>query len=186
MLRPGVAHHLATLAYAVIACAPEPVAGDAGVANGAAAVASERAPAGIPRVWLALGGETFTLELAADPDTRYRGLSGRTHIDRNGGMLFVYPDEAPRGMVMRECFVPIDVAFLDASGTIVALWAMSVEPPRAANEPRRAYERRLPIYRSGAPARFAIEVAGGRLARLGLVPGSKIALDVAALDALVR
>ena len=30
------------------------------------------------------------------------------------------------------------------------------------------YERRLPEYRSGAPAQFAVEVAGGRLAQLGV------------------
>ena len=137
-------------------------------------------------VWLALGGETFTLELAADPVSRYRGLSGRSRIGRNGGMLFVYPDAAPRGMVMRDCPVPIDVAFLDASGRIVALSEMAPELPRAAGESRAAYERRLPIYRSGAPARFAIEVAGGRLAGLGVALGDEIVLDTDALAALAR
>ena len=137
-------------------------------------------------VWLALGGETFTLELAADPVSRYRGLSGRSRIGRNGGMLFVYPDAAPRGMVMRDCPLPIDVAFLDASGRIVALSEMAPELPRAAGESRAAYERRLPIYRSGAPARFAIEVAGGRLAGLGVALGDEIVLDTDALAALAR
>ena len=145
------------------------------------------APPAAPRsVWLVLGGETFTLELAADPVSRHRGLSGRGRIDRNGGMLFVFPDVAPRGMVMRDCPAPIDVAFLDASGRIVALSEMAPELPRAAGEPRAAYERRLPIYRSGAPARFAIEVAGGRLAGLGVAVGDKIVLDTDALATLVR
>ena len=170
MLRPGAALLLVWLAWVPTACAEEVAA-----------------PTSAPRgVWLALGGETFTLELAADPVSRYRGLSGRSRIDPNGGMLFVFPDAAPRGMVMRDCLAPIDVAFLDASGRIVALSEMAPELPRAAGESRSAYEMRLPIYRSGAPARFAIEVAGGRLASLGVSVGDEIVLDIDALAALVR
>jgi uncharacterized membrane protein (UPF0127 family) len=170
MLRPGAA-----LLLACLACVPTARADEAAVPTVAAR-----------SVWLALGGETFTLELAADPVSRYRGLSGRSRIGRNGGMLFAYPDAAPRGMVMRDCPVPIDVAFLDASGRIVALSEMAPELPRAAGESRAAYETRLPIYRSGAPARFAIEVAGGRLAGLGVALGDEIVLDTDALAALAR
>ena len=89
-------------------------------------------------------------------------------------------------MVMRDCPVPIDVAFLDADGRVVSLAEMRVEPPRAPHEGRWAYEARLPVYRSAAPVRFAIEVAGGRLAELGVTRGTRIPLDVAALVAGAR
>ncbi|MBW2267764.1 MAG: DUF192 domain-containing protein [Deltaproteobacteria bacterium] len=174
MLRPIAALLLAGLACVPLACADEATAPSTPNAGRAR------------RVWLALGGETFTLELATDPDTRYRGLSGRGDIGRNGGMLFVYPDAALRGMVMRDCPAPLDVAFLDAGGRIVALAEMELEPPRASDESSAAYERRLPIYRSGVPVRFAIEVAGGRLASLGVAVGDAIALDIDALAALAR
>lgn len=142
---------------------------------------SERAPAPAESVWLALGGETFTLELAAEPAVRQLGLSGRSAISRNAGMLFVFPRDQPLAMVMRDCPVPIDVAFLDSAGRVVALHEMRVEPPRASGESRAGYEARLPIYRSGRPARFAIEVAGGRLAELGIRPGDRVALDTETL-----
>ena len=186
MLRPGLSRRLATLACLLIACAPEPAGSEGAVGAEAEAASRPASAAAVARVWLPLGGETFTLELATDPRSRYSGLSRRKTIERNGGMLFVYPDSAPRGMVMRECPVPIDVAFLDANGQVVALWAMAVEPPRAADEARHVYESRLPIYRSGVPARFAIEVAGGRLASLGLDVGARIALDTHALTDLAR
>ena len=134
-------------------------------------------------VWVAIGGETFTLEVAAEPATRFRGLSGRSSIPRNGGMLFVLPRPRPMTMVMRDCPVAIDVAFLDDAGRVVAIHEMRPEPPRGPGESRRAYERRLHPYSSGAPAHFAIETAGGRLRQLGVAPGEKLALDV---DALVR
>jgi uncharacterized membrane protein (UPF0127 family) len=101
-------------------------------------------------------------------------------------MLFVFPSPRPLAMVMRDCPAPIDVAFLDAGGRVLAVHAMTPEPARAAGESAWAYERRLPAYGSGASAQFAIEVAGGRLAALGVAPGSRIAFDAAALAARAR
>jgi len=172
MVRRGVPPALFAAALAVCVAA-------AALADGA------RAPS-LPIVWVTLGGETFALEVAADPDTRFRGLSGRARIGRNTGLLFVFPGVAPRGMVMRDCAVPIDVAFLDDAGRVVAVHAMEVEPPRRPGEGRRDYERRLPVYASSAPARFAIETAGGRLAQLGLRVGDRVRLDAAALAAQAR
>ena len=89
-------------------------------------------------------------------------------------------------MVMRDCPEPIDVAFLDGEGRVVALHAMRPELPRQAGESAMQYERRLPEYRSGAPAQFAIEVAGGRLAQLGVQVGTRLAFDAADLARRAR
>ena len=153
-----------------------------------AACAPDRpASAGPPEVaFVRLGAESFTLELALDAETRMRGLSGRSAISRNAGMLFVQPRLAPMAMVMRDCPVPIDVAFLDADGRVVAVREMAVEPPRARGEAPFAYEARLPLYESGAPARFAIETAGGRLRALGLTVGDRVPLDARGLAARAR
>ena len=145
------------------------------------------AHAGPPEVvFVALCGETFTLELALDPATRMHGLSGRGAIPRNGGMLFVQPRLQPMAMVMRDCPAPIDVAFLDADGRVLAVHEMAVEPPRAPGETPFAYEGRLRLYASGAPARFAIETAGGRLQELGLAVGDRVPLDRESLIGRVR
>jgi uncharacterized membrane protein (UPF0127 family) len=137
-------------------------------------------------IFLAIGGETFTLELALDPATRQRGLSGRRGLPRNGGMLFAFGSPRPLAMVMRDCPEPIDVAFLDGEGRVVALHAMLPEPPRREGESAVAYERRLPEYPSAAPAQFAIEVAGGRLAELGVEVGTRLRFDAAALARRAR
>lgn len=134
-------------------------------------------------VWLPLGGETFSLELALDSETRRRGLSGRESIPPNGGMLFVQPRPGLLAMVMRHCPVAIDVAFLDASGRVLAIHEMRVEPPRRSDESPFEYESRLPVYGSGVPAQFAVETAGGRLRQVGLELGDRVALDA---DALTR
>ena len=134
----------------------------------------EVAAAAPETVAVGVAGETFDVELAAEPAARIRGLSGRESIPRNGGMLFVLPRPLPMRMVMRDCPHPIDVAFADAMGRVVAIHTMVPEPPRSAAETFGHYESRLPEYSSGEPAQFALEVAGGRLAELGLRVGDRL------------
>jgi len=147
------------------------------------AVEPARPPATI-RVGVA--GEDFEVEVAVDRRARYRGLSGRASIPRNGGMLFVLPQPEPMSMVMRDCPNAIDVAFVDVMGRVVAIHEMPSEPPRRGGESPFQYERRLPEYSSGAPVSFALEVAGGRLAEVGLEVGQRLHLPAQELIAQAR
>jgi uncharacterized membrane protein (UPF0127 family) len=94
-------------------------------------------------------------------------------------MFFVHATEGPQAMVMRDCAIPIDVAFLDFSGEVVAIHEMRPELPRRPAESQSEYESRLRVYQSGAPAGFAIETAGGRLNEVGLQVGDRVAFDIA-------
>jgi len=136
----------------------------------------------LPTTAVSIGGERFTLEVARDTATQFHGLGGRTHIDPHGGMLFVFPFPRATAFVMRDCPIPIDVAFLDPSGRVIAVHEMSAEAPRRADETAIAYESRLKQYPSGLPAMFAIETAGGRLRQLGVKGGDEIELEVARTD----
>ena len=147
----------------------------------AAALAPAAAPAqgGLPTREVVIGGERFRLEVAADPQAQYRGLGGRSAIPRNGGMLFVHASPRPLAFVMRDCPILIDVAFLDADGRVLNVHTMKPEPPRRPGESADAYEARLPAYPSTAPAQYAVELAGGRFAELGVGPGDRIDLGAA-------
>ena len=98
-----------------------------------------KTPLEVPEaLWVEIAGEPFELELALDAATRYQGLSGRLAIEPNGGMLFVNTVERPQAMVMRDCAIPIDVAFLDFSGEVVAIHEMRPElPHRPGESPKR-------------------------------------------------
>lgn len=159
MFRARRAFAIALAAW-VLACAPE--------AN---------AQGGLPTREIEIGGERFLLEVAADPASQFRGLGGRTVIPRNGGMLFVNAAPRPLAFVMRDCPIPIDIAYLDADGRVLNVHTMQPEPPRREGESAGAYEARLPGYPSAGPAQFAIELAGGRFAELGVAKGDRI--DVA-------
>jgi len=144
---------------------------------GAATARSQSpAPERLPTASASIGGEHLELEVARDPAAQMRGLGGRTSIDPHGGMLFVFPQTRPLAFVMRDCPIPIDVAFLDAQGRVINVHAMQPEAPRAPGEAEFDYEARLHPYPSALPAHFAVEVAGGRLAELGVRSGDVIQL----------
>jgi len=141
---------------------------------------------GVERERVEIAGRVFQLELALDDASRFRGLSGRDHIDENGGMIFVFPRAQRLGFVMRHCPVPIDIAYLDGAGRVVAMHAMEPEAPQGAGESDNEYEMRLRRYDSRFPAQFAVEVRGGTLEELGLETGDLVRFDVQGLKRRAR
>jgi uncharacterized membrane protein (UPF0127 family) len=147
-----------------------------------AAIAQPAAPR-LDTAAVTLAGERFTLEIARDPAVQFKGLGGRMSIPPDGGMLFVFGAPRETAFVMRDCPIPIDVAYVDSAGRVISIHEMRPEPARAANESLMAYESRLKQYPSGAPALYAIETAGGRMREIGLRAGDLVELD---RDALLR
>lgn len=129
-----------------------------------------------------INGRTFHLELALDNPTRVQGLSDRTQIEPDGGMLFVFPRPAQQAFVMRRCPIPIDIIFLDGTGRVVAFHKMTVEEPQGATESDAAYENRLKRYPSRFDAQFVIELKADTIDTLNLTEGQEIDLgDLAGL-----
>jgi uncharacterized membrane protein (UPF0127 family) len=135
-----------------------------------------------------IDGRKFHLELALEPDVRFKGLSGRTEIPSDGGMLFAFPFPVTTAFVMRDCPIPIDIIFLDGSGRVVATHKMTVEAPRTDAEKKlneqginEEYETRLKKYPSNFAAQFAIELKGNTLDAIKVRKSDKIELDVADL-----
>ncbi len=133
-----------------------------------------------------ISGRSFHLELALDDQVRFRGLSERTQIEPDGGMLFVFPRALQLNFVMRDCAIPIDIIFLDGAGRVVASYAMVPEEPKGATESSAAYDARLRKYSSRFDSQFVIELAGGTLPSLNLTEGQQIDLDTNALKRRAR
>ena len=154
--------------------------------DGGASAVSSPIPGDPPRERVAIDGREFELELAADQDTRVQGLSDRHQIAEDGGMLFAFPEAQQRSFVMRHCYVPIDIVFLDPSGRVTAMHEMEVEPPKRDDEDEVMYEARLERYSSRFDAQFALEFKGGTLDELDLDRGDVIALDLERLKRLAE
>jgi uncharacterized membrane protein (UPF0127 family) len=151
----------------------------------AGALCAAEAPP-VARLAALIGGQAFELELAVTPETRERGLMERFDLPPDRGMVFVFPDEAPRRFWMKNTRVDLDIVYLDGAARVVSTACMRVEPPQAERETEAQYEERLPLYPSAASARLAIEFRGGTLALLRLAPGDLIGLDLSRLAALAR
>lgn len=128
-----------------------------------------------------INGHQFHLELALTQEATYQGLSDRSQIAADGGMLFVFKNEHKLAMVMRRCYVPIDVIFLGPTGRVLNWHEMQVEQPEIRDDPSR--ENALHLYWSESPGQFAIELKGGTTRTLGLKKGQKINLPLEALKA---
>jgi uncharacterized membrane protein (UPF0127 family) len=139
----------------------------------------------LPTEDVTISGRKFKLELATDPDKRMFGLSFRETIAADGGMLFVFPRPVTTSFVMRDCPVPIDIIYLDATGRIVAMHKM-VPDPRKPGESDSDYEARLTKYPSGYDTQFVIELKGNTLDSLNLKKNDKIRLDIPKLKKMAK
>lgn len=142
------------------------------------------APPGFERV--SLDGRTYTLEVVADNESRTKGLGDRKQLDEDKGMLFVFPDSKKRHFVMRDCYIDIDIIFLDGNARITAWHHMPVEDPQREGESDFEYENRLKRYSSRYDSQFVIELAGGQLEHLSLKEGERVDLDVDRLRSMAR
>lgn len=129
-----------------------------------------------------LGGRSFALEVAADEAAITQGLSDRKSIAADGGMLFVFDEPRYAQFVMRRCYVPIDLIFVDRKGYIDSLHRMEVIRPIEGP----AWHNPSSGYNSAGRVQYAIELKGGTLDELGLSRGDKIDLPTKALQSLVR
>lgn len=104
------------------------------------------------------------VEIADDPHEQSVGLMHRRLADDGQGMLFVFPESAPRVFWMRNTPGSLDLLFLDPGLRLIAL-IRDAEP---------LSDRRL---RSGAPARYVLEVPGGFADRHGLRLGAQVRIE---------
>ena len=109
-----------------------------------------------------IGACEFHLEVADDPAERAVGLMGRESLGHDRGMLFVYADEQVLSFWMKGTLIPLDIIFINRDSVVVDVQTMRPERETAPN---------LPITRSAAPARYAVEVNQGIAAECGIEPG---------------
>jgi uncharacterized membrane protein (UPF0127 family) len=106
------------------------------------------------------------LLVAADSETRQRGLMEVTDLGGYQGMVFVWDADTSGGFWMRNTPTPLSIAFFDADGDFVG--AQDMSPCDDSPD--------CPAYPSPGTYRFALEVFQGELDDLGVGPGSTLTL----------
>lgn len=108
------------------------------------------------------GAVIVHVEVVDTPETRQRGLMGRTSLDDEAGMLFVWPEDASSSFHMKDTLIPLSIAFIAADGTVLRI--LDMEP--CAADPCPTYDPRTSY-------RMALEVNRGAFTRWGVREGDR-------------
>lgn len=87
-------------------------------------------------------------EVALTPSEQEKGLMYRTSMNENDGMIFVFPEDAPRSFWMKNTLIPLDIIFFDSSGNLLNV-AHAVPCPD---------NTICPTYESAGLAKYVLEV----------------------------
>jgi uncharacterized membrane protein (UPF0127 family) len=107
------------------------------------------------------GAREFEVEIADDDRERAMGLMFRRSMGEDEGMLFDFGGEERASFWMRNTYIPLDMLFIKADGTIESI-AKRTTPLSEKSVPSR-----------GA-VRYVLEINGGVSDALGIKSGDKL------------
>ena len=102
--------------------------------------------------------------IAQTPAQRARGLMNVRHLPKMTGMLFVYDGDGYLSMWMKNTFIPLDMLFVRADGTISSI-AYDTEP------------QSLESIAALEPVRYVLELNAGMAETLAIDKYSRIEWD---------
>jgi hypothetical protein len=114
----------------------------------------------LPQIQLNAGIHVIRAEVANTPESRMKGLMFRKTLGTSDGMLFVFDEPQRQCMWMRNTYVPLSVAFIDANGAI-----LNVEDMEPLTETSHC---------AAGAAKYALEMNKGWFASRGLKAGTRI------------
>ncbi len=120
-----------------------------------------RAMAKLPTVKLWLGPQELAAEVARTPEQSQTGMMFRTNITDSDGMLFVLPYTQQAAFWMKNCLVPLSVAYIDPDGVIEEIHDLQ---PGNTN----------PVQSASLKVRFALEVSQGWFNRHQVFSGTVV------------
>lgn len=103
----------------------------------------------------------FEVEIARNSEEQMKGLMGRSYLEDNKGMIFLYDKPQHINMWMKNTKISLDMLFIREDGVIVRI-SQKAEPYSLRSIP------------SGEPVIAVLELNGGISQRLGIKPGDKI------------
>ncbi len=124
------------------------------------AVSLHATAAELPATTLTIGAHKLTAEIAATPAQRETGLMNRFSLKPDTGMLFVFERAEALSFWMRNTYVSLSIAFINADGKILNIEDMQ---PQTEN----------PHWSKGA-ALYALEMKKGWFAEKGVAAGDRV------------
>ncbi len=123
---------------------------------------------GLQTTRLTVGGASLKVELAIDAGDQARGLMYRKKLGADRGMLFVYEGEEHRSFWMKNTYIPLSIAYIDAEREIVHITDM--------------LPRSMDSHPSLHPCQYALEVNRGWFDENGVVVGDRVEFELPEKD----
>ena len=114
----------------------------------------------LPAIPLFIGSAKLQAEVAATPGQREIGLMHRFSLAPDHGMVFVFPGSEPLGFWMRNTYIPLSIAFIDANGIILNIEDMAPQDDST--------------HWSRGSAQYALEMRKGWFAERGIRAGDRV------------
>lgn len=115
----------------------------------------------LPTIKVWVGAEELVTEVARSGQEQMIGMMWRTNMAENEAMLFVHPSPRRASYWMKNCFVPLSIAYIDTDGVILEIHNLQ---PHDTNSVVSAAEN----------VRFALETPQNWFQRHQVKPGAVI------------
>lgn len=126
------------------------------------------APAPVDASRVVINGVIIPVEIADTPEERSRGLSGRTSLDAEKGMLFVFENPDTYQFWMPDMHFPIDI-----------IWIENERVVDIDEQVSNQFDPKKPKYYSPqVPVRYVLEINAGFAKELGITKGNSVQLII--------
>jgi len=115
---------------------------------------------------ITINNKKFDLEVAKSLNQKSQGLSNRSSLCPNCGMIFIYPKEGIYPFWMKETLIPLDMIWVNKNGIVTDIVTANPEP----NTPIT----KLTLYRNTSPAQYIIELNANQSQEIKLKIGDQI------------
>lgn len=119
-----------------------------------------------PEVTVQVGHINAWVEVAASANRRQVGLMHRESLEKDQGLLMVFPEPQEVSMWMLNTRIPLDVGFFDQQGVLRSVLQMQPDGGKQ-------------LYHSPPQTLYALEMNQGWFSRYALVPGARLKLPYA-------
>lgn len=114
-----------------------------------------------------ISGYSYNLLIANDDKSRQIGLSDRKSLDKNTGMLFIFPKKGLYSFWMKNTQIPLDMIWINDNKIV---YIEKNAPPQAGKNSN------LPIYTPTQEANYVLEVNGGESDKYKFKKGDTVTL----------
>lgn len=109
------------------------------------------------------------VEIAKTIEEKAKGLSERTNLPENQGMIFIFPYKTYPSFWMIDMKIPLDIIWI-SDNTIIQI-DENIQPPESSTK-----NEELPLYKPSGAINYVLEVNAGFSQKMGIAVGDNVDL----------